>query len=523
MQLRDYQQQAIDDTRLSFRNGNSAVLLVAPTGAGKTVMFAHMTSAAKARDKRVYIIVHRMELVQQVSDKLNEFGVEHGFVARGRTPDPTQLVQVCMVQTLVKRMDSIQPPDFIVVDEAHHAAAGSWRKVLNKYHEARVLGVTATPERLDGKGLKDSFNDLVRGPEVADLINRGYLAKPRYFAPTGFSDENIRKTAGDYNKEDLEKAVNKSTVTGDAVVHYKRHCNGLPAVVFCVTIKHAEQVAAQFCAEGFKFKVIDGTLESSERKDLVKALASGELHGLCSCEIISEGFDLPVVTAAILLRPTASMSLYLQQVGRVLRPAPNKEHAIILDHVGNIHRHGLAEDYREWSLEGATWRKKREKAKVTNRQCPDCYCVHAPAPACPECGHQYKVEQRKLKAVDGELVEFTNAGHRPLNLNDAFDFVVSATQEEVEKLKADYPNRTYPGVLAPYDFWSTLLEENVSRKIAKAENWMALEVELRKQANKHEQKAARTFSQLVALGTSRGYKNAGAWARHVLAARGEKP
>jgi superfamily II DNA or RNA helicase len=521
MKLRQYQHLAIDEVRLKFYNGAKRVLLVSPTGSGKTVMFAHITEQAIAKGRRVFILVHRMELVQQVSDKLTEFNVEHGFICRGRTPDPVQLVQVCMVQTLVKRLAKYAEPDLIICDEAHHAPAGSWKKVTDHYAGSKVLGVTATPERLDGKGLKDTFECLVRGPEVFDLIAQGFLAKPRYFAPTGFDPEaqGIKKRGGDYDKEALETAVLKSTITGDAVKHYRKIADGQPAVVFCVTIEHAKRVAAEFSAEGYNFKVIDGTLEASERKQLVKDLGEGRINGLVSCEIISEGFDLPIVTAAILLRPTQSLSLYLQQVGRVLRPSPGKDHAIILDHVGNIHRHGVAEAYRDWSLEGAVWRKKREAKVLKNRQCPKCFCIHEPAKFCPECGHEYKVEQRKLKTIDGELVEFTDLGERPIELSALRDLVLERTDEELSALKEKYPHRNFPGCLAMTKFWNAILEPDPIRREELCEELLELEQGLRKASDKREVGMARTYTELLKLGQQRGYRAPAGWARHVLAAR----
>lgn len=519
MQLRDYQVSAIQGVADQFRSGKKRVLLVSPTGSGKTVMFAHLTKLATVKGSTTYIIVHRAELVQQVSEKLTQFGVPHGFISRGFTPDPTQKVQVAMVQTLVRRIDRFAAPDFIICDEAHHGAAGSWKKVLSAYSSAHVLGVTATPERLDGKGLADMFEALVRGPEVIDLIERGFLAKPRYYAPTAFSDEGIKRLGGDYQKQDLERAVMKSTITGSAVEHYTKICPFKPAVVFCVTVEHSKQVAAQFCSAGYKFEVIDGTLSVLERKELVRKLGSGEIHGLTSCEIISEGFDLPIVTAAILLRPTQSLSLYLQQVGRVLRPSPGKDNAIVLDHVGNLHRHGVAESYRDWSLEGAVWRKKRERANVPTRQCPKCYCVHTVQPQCPECNHVYRVEQRKLKTIDGELVEFVGKCNKPLEIESVKNLIINRTEDELQELRKNHPNRDFDGIIYPSFFWKAMFTKDPGERVDLAEQWAVHEAEFRKSANRREVGAARTFADLIKLGQKRGYSAPAAWAKHVMAAR----
>lgn len=521
MNLRDYQIDAIQKVATEFQSGKRRVLLVSPTGSGKTVMFAHIIQRAVAKGNTVYVIVHRMELVQQVSEKLEQFGVPHGFIARGRTPDMTHPVQVCMVQTLVRRKAALsKPPDFIVCDEAHHATAGSWKTILTSFPEAKILGVSATPERLDGKGLSEAFESMVRGPEVSDLIDRGFLAKPRYWAPTAFDEGAIKKNSSDFDRKDLERWSEKGTVTGDAVEHYSKICPGAPAVVFCVTVEHAKRTAEAFNSAGFTFKTIDGTLSPEERKDLVRQLGSGKINGLCSCEIISEGFDLPIVTAAILLRPTMSLSLYLQQVGRVLRPSPGKEFAVILDHVGNLHRHGIAEAWRDWSLLGAVWRRKRaKKGVISTRQCPKCYCVHVPQKFCPGCNHEYVIEQRKLKTVDGELVEFSGPVGRLMDIDQMKSFIIERTSEELTKFLEQNTDATYQGVLDKHGLFQALRADDDDQRETLAGQWAARELGLRKSIDRREVGKARNFKELLKLGQDRGYRCPAGWARHIMAAR----
>lgn len=404
--LRSYQQAAVDQVREAFRAGRRKPLLVAPTGSGKTVMFSYVTASAAAKGNRTLILVHRQELLEQCHRSLASMDVPHGLIAAGLTPDRNQLTQVASVQTLVRRFDRVLPPDLIVIDEAHHATAGAWASVLAQYPQARVLGVTATPQRLDGKGLGQVFDDLIRGPEVTKLIEDGYLCKPVYYAPKTVDLTGVHKVAGDFNRAEVAERMDKPTITGDAVTHYRKYAEGQPCIVFCTGIKHAENVAAAFNASGYRFKVIDGTLSKEERAARVAALGSGQLHGLVSVDIVSEGFDLPCVAVAILLRPTASLSLHLQQIGRVLRPAPNKPRAIILDHVGNCRRHGLAEEVRDWSLDGIKKRGKRgpQDDVADTRQCPECFAVHTPSPTCPQCLHVYEIKDRIPDVVDGELV-----------------------------------------------------------------------------------------------------------------------
>jgi len=405
--LRPYQQAAVDGVRDSFRSGRKRPLLVAPTGSGKTVIFSFVTASAAAKGNRTLVLVHRAELLEQCHRSLSQMDVPHGLIASGLTPDRSQLTQIASVQTLVRRFDRVMAPDLIVIDEAHHATAGAWASVLAQYPQARVLGVTATPQRLDGKGLGQVFDDLIRGPEVTKLIDGGYLCKPVYYAPKTVDLTGVHMVAGDYNRAEVAERMDRPTITGDAVIHYRKYAEGQPCIVFCTGIKHAEHVAQAFNAAGYRFKVIDGTLSKEERARRVLDLSSGALQGLVSVDIVSEGFDLPCVSTAILLRPTASLSLHLQQIGRVLRPSPGKQRAVILDHVGNCRRHGLAEEVREWSLDGIRKRGKRgpQDDVQSTRQCPECFAVHTPSPQCPQCLHVYEIKDRIPDVVDGELEE----------------------------------------------------------------------------------------------------------------------
>jgi len=405
--LRPYQQAAVDGVRDSFRAGRRRPLLVAPTGSGKTVIFSYITASAAAKGNRTLVLVHRAELLEQCHRALDSMDVPHGLIASGLTPDRSHLTQIASVQTLVRRFDRVLAPDLIVIDEAHHATAGAWASVLAQYPNARVLGVTATPQRLDGKGLGQVFDDLIRGPEVTKLIDEGYLCKPVYYAPKTVDLTGVHMVAGDYNRAEVAERMDRPTITGDAVIHYRKYAEGQPCIIFCTGIKHAEHVAQAFNASGYRFKVIDGTLAKEERARRVLDLSSGALQGLVSVDIVSEGFDLPCVSTAILLRPTASLSLHLQQIGRVLRPSPGKQRAVILDHVGNCRRHGLAEEVRDWSLDGIRKRGKRgpQDDVADTRQCPECFAVHTPSPQCPQCLHIYEIKDRIPDVVDGELEE----------------------------------------------------------------------------------------------------------------------
>lgn len=403
IEYRPYQRDLRDALRASFKAGHRRVLAVSPTGSGKTVLFALTAKAAVEAGRSVAVVAHRQEIIDQISATLSAVGVQHGFCVSGRPEGGRHAAFVASIQTLSRRIASINPPDLVILDEAHHAVSATYAGVMAAWNTSRVLGVTATPERLDGKGLRSAFDDMVLGPSVEWLVAEGFLAKPVYYAPGVMPDlSGVRKTAGDFNKSDLAGVVDKPAITGDAVSHYRKIVAPRPAVAFCISVSHAENVAARFRDAGVAAMSIDGSMDADKRRGIVNALRDGKLGVMTSCELVSEGFDLPAVGGAILLRPTASLSMHLQQVGRALRPSPGKTEAVILDHVGNCLRHGLAEDERAWSLDGRLARKKGE-ATVTVKQCDKCFNVFR-GEKCPRCGKETKPEAREIDEKDGELV-----------------------------------------------------------------------------------------------------------------------
>lgn len=407
MILRPYQQSLFDEIHSAFRRDCRNPLVVSPTGSGKTVLFSYIANRIQQAGNRVIILVHRKELVTQTSRTFTAFGIPHGIIQTGVTPSHHNRAQIAMVQTLARRTDSTPPPNLIIIDEAHHVAAGQYKQIIAAYPKAYVLGVTATPQRLDGKGLSDFFSEIIMGPSVEWLMQEGFLSRPKYYAPPMKADfSGVKKRGGDFAQDQAATAMDKATITGDAVNHYSKICNGMPAIAFCVTVAHAMHVAEQFNSSGIMSATIHANMSNEERKKIVTDLATGKISVMTSCDIVSEGFDVPVVGAAILLRPTTSLGLHLQQIGRVLRPCAGKTHSVILDHVGNLLRHGLAEDNREWSLAGQD-KKAKKSESIGLRQCKKCFCLHKPAPICPECGHiQPEPKQRKLSVIEGNLEEF---------------------------------------------------------------------------------------------------------------------
>ena len=374
--LRNYQKHIIKDCVETINiNKFKAPLVVAPTGSGKTIMFAFMALNAMNKGKRVLILTHRREILQQTMSKLYEFGVQSGQIASGR-PMTDELIQVAMVGTIVRRLDSIIPPDLIIIDEAHHAVSDTWYKTLQHFPDALKIGFTATPERLSGEGLIQVFDTMIEGPSIMELVKSGHLSYPRMFCgPNVQSTSKMKVTRGDYDKTEQTKKMKKRVVVGSVIDHYKQKLNGLPTVCFCVSIEHCHIMEDEFRAAGFRARTVHGKMNRTDRDAAINGLSTGEVQVLCSCDVISEGVDVPIIAGAILLRRTKSLGLYLQQVGRSLRPYPGKTEAIILDHAGCFHEHGHVLANRDWSLHA----KKRNKRDSDENKRPD-------VSACPACG-----------------------------------------------------------------------------------------------------------------------------------------
>jgi superfamily II DNA or RNA helicase len=444
--LRPYQEAGVADIRAAFKRKNYPVLFVLPTGGGKTYTFCYIASNAAEKGNNVLIIVHRKELLLQASKSLKALGIDHGLISPHFTPAPHKMVQVASIDTLLIRLKKHlarceaaiaagrEPPanpysfKLVIYDEAHHVTlSNKWGKLHELLGKQITLGVTATPIRGDGCGLGDGhggiFKEMVIGPLVPELIGMGMLINPTVYtclSPPDFSD--LKTNAeGEYNAKDVEELVDKPVIIGSAVDHYAEICPGARAIVFCASIKHAKHVVQEFNARGFRFALLVGEPEMSdaERTEVNRKLAEGELDGACTVALVDEGYDLPALQVCIGLAPTASLSRYLQRVGRIMRPAPGKstENTWYLDHVGDVGRtvdgifkvkHGLPNAHREWSLEGRKKRGKKSAADdVKMMQCPECFHVFEPAKSCPQCGHDMAPQARQIEQVDGQLQKVT--------------------------------------------------------------------------------------------------------------------
>lgn len=386
-----------------MQTGHKSPLLVAPCGSGKTVMFSYFAKTVTSRGKRTLILAHRDELIEQISGTLKTFDVNHSFIAAGRFYSRIPHVHVGSVFTVVRRLRDMPKPDIIIIDEAHHAKASTYEKIFQAFPNAWRIGVTASPIRLSGESLGDIFDDLILGPTVKDLTEAGFLSPYKLYVPASIDTSKLHMRGGDYAKNELAELADKPKITGSAIAEYKKYADRKRAIAFCVSVKHAEHVAQQFCEAGYKAISIDGKLARDVRQTIVRRFRDGEFDVLTSCDLVSEGFDLPSIECAIMLRPTASKALWIQQSGRALRIHPGKTQAILLDHANNTMTHGLPDETHEWSLNG---KQKTGKDFISPvKICPQCFAAQSPSNRCAFCGFLFPIISRQVESVDGILEE----------------------------------------------------------------------------------------------------------------------
>lgn len=436
--LYPFQNSIVTEARQAFSDGFFSPTVVAPTGSGKTIMFAYIALNAMQRGNRVLILVHRREILQQTLEKLFSFGVQAGQIASGK-PMTRDMIQVAMVGTIVRRLDKFKKDrfDLIICDEGHHAVSPTWLKILAYFHKTPRMLFTATPERADGAGLIDVSDKMIMGPTISELVNDGYLAYPVMYRPPQEVIENYHMKRGDFDKEEQVNVMSRRQIVGDVIGHYKKHLDHQPVVCFCVSIDHCHMMTESFIAAGYKARTVWGNMPDKDRKSAIYGLADGSVEVVTSCDVISEGVDVPVMAGCILLRRTVSLALYLQQVGRALRKHEGKNHAIILDHAGNYYLHGHVLADRDWSLEhGKRNHKKDKNPEITS--CPKCFGVWPGKPkVCPgylngeKCGFVFDDkkeiagQQRKPpEQIAGELIAALPDGVDPAKVKELTDDIM---------------------------------------------------------------------------------------------------
>jgi len=458
------QEEFVDQIRASLRAGHRAILGVASPAFGKTVVAGHIISEARKKsDSTAWFLVHRKNLLRQTSKSFWAAHIEHGLITSGRRAS-TLPIQVGTIGSVYSRLGSLKPPSIMFVDEAHLARGNMFSSVIEWARESGtiVIGLTGTPIRLDGKALGDLFSDMVEARSTSWLIDQGRLSSyDMYSTPQGPDLSEVKNSGGDYNKSQLADAMDSRAIVGDAVIHWRKYAAGMRTVIYCVNVKHSKHTAELFNEAGISAVHVDADTTEAELKDACEGLADGKYKVICNCELVIEGFDLSAqigrditIECVVLLRPTQSLARYLQMIFRSLRRKPQA--AIILDHAGCAMQHGLPDDDREWTLDGAKKGKRKvgdDEADVKITQCKTCHHIFRPTlTSCPRCGLEVPAaEVREIKVVEGEL----------------------------EKI----------------------------------------DVAMIRKQQKQEQAGARDLRDLVALGKRRGMKNAAAWAAHVHASR----
>lgn len=392
------------------RAGRRKILIVLPTGSGKTVTAAKIIQREVSAGRSVLFIAPRRELVHQAAGKLRDVGVPHAYILAGdKRHNAYARVQIASIETLRARNHKLKllNPDVIVIDEAHLYVTKIRTELLAKWPSALLIGLTATPGRKDGRGLGVLFDELIQVSTVAALTESGHLVPARYFSISEPDMSRVATVAGDYKQDDAATAMDP--LIGDIVQTWLSRAGGRRTVVFCMTVAHSVSLCALFSAAGVRAEHVDGKTPLDRRAEIFGRFTSGETQVLCNVQVASIGFDLPAVDSIILARPTKSLVLYLQMIGRGLRPSPGKADCLILDHSGTVHRLGFAADERYWSLDGhadlATAKAMREAASGKDVTCPACSCVYSGGRVCPECGHYIAPRGQLIRNIEGELIE----------------------------------------------------------------------------------------------------------------------
>ena len=451
LELRPDQRNWLNEGITHLRKGNDPIMMQAQTGFGKTFTAARLGRHILLNRKSVMFTAHRQEIFLQAVEHFARVleppeGREDDPLFKMRLIATKQLqsvvigemireetihrhaanggVHMAMIDTLKARFKraqksggSIEVPDYLIIDEAHHAMAPGWLAVLMHFYKngCKIIGLTATPERLDGKGLSQKvggiFKTLVEGPPMLKLIEQGFLSPIRLFCPKTAkpAPENTPLLKGDYNPKSLDEIC--KALEGDAVLEYKKIMPGKRALAFCHSVPRCKEFTEKFNAAGIPATWVDGTMKVRERKDRLDALRNGDVLILCSKDVIGEGMDIPCVDGALLLRHTMSLSVYMQQVGRTSRIFEGKECGFIIDMVRNSYRHGHPCHPKNWKFHGSERRDDDAEIKSNVKICQFCGSPNVRiAAVCINCGAPFLTKKRTQEEIPGELVEFGIGG-----------------------------------------------------------------------------------------------------------------
>jgi superfamily II DNA or RNA helicase len=415
--LRPYQAEAVTALRLSLAAGHRRVLLQLATGAGKTRIAAEICRMADAKRKRVLFLAPRRELITQAAAAFAGQGLFPGIIMAGEPQKRLMDLQVASFDTLharAVRTGRMEMPaaDLVIVDEAHLSLAETRKDIIEHYGEACVIGLTATPARGDGRGLGEIYDDLVMGPSIRHLTDEGHLVPLRYFAPTAPDLAALKLNRdGDYVEAGLAERMDRPQLVGDIVGNWLRIAQSRLTVVFCVNRAHSRHVCQAFLDAGVRAEHLDGETPNDERAAILDRVRSGETQVLCNVFVASYGLDIPALDCAVLARPTKNIALYLQTIGRVMRPSNGKHDALVIDHSGAVKENGFVDDFIPWSLDASESvkdrkeRQQKESAEPKEIECPSCHYVFKARRECPACGHMAIRKGEAIPVHEAELKE----------------------------------------------------------------------------------------------------------------------
>jgi superfamily II DNA or RNA helicase len=424
LESRPYQLEIIDKLREALRTNNRA-LLSSATGSGKSFIFSHITKSALNRNFSIWVIVPLKVLISQTSDHFRKWDIPHALIAQGHQESRAFNVHIVSKQTIERRWHKIKNwPDLIMIDEAHINYDFQLELIERMPETTKLIGLTATPEREDGRGLSTPYQVWVKGPEPRELVEKGYLCKVRYFSPPLEGIEELHRKGIDVDADELEALFKNRAIYGKVIDQWAEYSKGKPTLAYCRNIKAAEEWAHRFREAGFPFENIDGTMKNSKRKAIIEALTEGKISGITSVNLIAYGFDCPLVESILKLRPTESKALDSQMNGRglrnyekwlidgkivinpVIKPPGSellykKECVIIHDFVHNLRKHGHPLTDYEWNFYGKEKRKKiKDESADKLKLCPICWEY--------ECNCQNKkrvMPDRNIIEINGRLVE----------------------------------------------------------------------------------------------------------------------
>jgi len=460
------------------------MILCLATGGGKTVLASRIIDGCSGP---VLFVAHRIELLNQTAQQLLKWGVDDVGIIRAndKRANPNARVQVASIDSL--RTRALPPADIVFIDEAHKAAADSYQKLFAAYPDALHLGLTATPVRTDNRGLGEHYEELIMCSKPSELVKDGFIVEPKIFSTSSLpSLDDVDFVAGDYNQGQLANVMGRSKVVGDIVEEWLQHAEGRPTVVFAVNVEHSKAICERFLGVGVKACHLDGETDPMVRADILARLQYGQIQVVCNCEVLVEGWDCPPVKCIVLARPTQSLRVYLQQVGRGLRPFEGVT-PVVLDHAGNVARHGFPTADREYTLTDGV---SRNVKSVGVRTCPECFAMFlSTVDKCPECDAVYPVKEgHGVEEVAGKLERIE---HTPENEERNF-FIKQAALARAKGFKPGFAGAKFKekfGRWPPWA-WSQELNAEFSRDTQWQENkaaneerkaWFAKPVEERAQ------------------------------------------